>query len=83
MGVKISGLPEADDVGSDDFIPIVQNQQTKKVRASKLGGGGSNAFTAEKFINANDNAQYDIWVGTQAQYNSLGQYPETRIHIIK
>lgn len=84
MGVKISGLPEVDVLGSDDYLPVVQNGVTKKVRASKVGGGsGSNAYTAEKFINQNGGEANDIWSGTETQFNNLGSYPATRIHFIK
>jgi hypothetical protein len=83
MGVKISGLPEVDVLGSSDFFPVVQNGVTKKVSASKVGGGGSNAMTAEFFINQNDGEPNDIWSGTEAQFNNLGSYPSTRIHFIK
>lgn len=81
MGVKISGLPEVDILDSDDYFPVVQNGVTKKVRASKVGGG-ENATTAEKFINQNDGVPNDIWTGTKSQFNNLGSYPSTRIHLV-
>ena len=40
MSIKISELPQAANVGSNDFVPIVQNGETKKALASDFGGGG-------------------------------------------
>lgn len=40
MSIKISELPQAANVGNNDFVPIVQNGETKKALASDFGGGG-------------------------------------------
>lgn len=40
MSIKISELPQAANVGNNDFVPIVQNGETKKALASNFGGGG-------------------------------------------
>lgn len=46
MSIKISELPQAANVGNNDFVPIVQNGETKKALASNFGGGGgTNDYT--------------------------------------
>ena len=50
MGIKISELPQASQLTSDDIIPIVQSGETKKVSVSNVITNSHNTNQAKTFF---------------------------------
>ena len=48
MAVRISQLPTAVSIAEEDWIPIVQNNETKKIAASLVGTGGSGDYATKE-----------------------------------